>query len=194
MLDHPSPAWLSRLTSLVSSGSVALAVAAGSFACGEADNGLTPLGSGGAAAVGGDRGDGTVLCSPGQTLCGSDCVDLMSTSAHCGDCNSPCASGQTCQGGTCVCQAPLVACAGSCVNTLESAMNCGSCGATCPPGQVCSAGQCQSSCGTNEMQCGSDCVDVTVSPLHCGGCNHACPIGQSCSSGSCVCEGGRARG
>jgi hypothetical protein len=35
------------------------------------------------------------------TLCGEACVDTTSDPSHCGDCFSPCGSGETCSGGTC---------------------------------------------------------------------------------------------
>jgi hypothetical protein len=48
---------------------------------------------------------GQCACAPGQTLCGSACVDLQNTVADCGACGVACAPGQACMAG--VCSEPL---------------------------------------------------------------------------------------
>lgn len=59
-------------------------------------------------------------CGEGLTSCGSSCVDLSSTSAHCGACGAACGNGQTCVEGTCrncssgVCTDDVIA---TCFNT-----------------------------------------------------------------------------
>lgn len=44
---------------------------------------------------------GNCGCDAGQTACGGACVDLQSDAAHCGDCDTACASGQSCVAGEC---------------------------------------------------------------------------------------------
>jgi hypothetical protein len=42
-------------------------------------------------------------CAQGQTACGGACVDLTSSDAHCGSCNTTCAAGtQACAAGHCL--------------------------------------------------------------------------------------------
>jgi len=43
----------------------------------------------------------TVICAPGQTICGLDCIDVTTDPTNCGGCGIPCATGETCQGGAC---------------------------------------------------------------------------------------------
>ena len=40
-------------------------------------------------------------CPTGTTLCGSTCVDTLTTAAHCGTCEIACAPGQICANGSC---------------------------------------------------------------------------------------------
>ncbi len=40
-------------------------------------------------------------CKPGYALCGSDCVDVLTDSRHCGRCDATCAPEVACSGGTC---------------------------------------------------------------------------------------------
>jgi len=41
-------------------------------------------------------------CDDGLARCGADCFDLDSSDLHCGDCDNPCDSGETCLIGNCV--------------------------------------------------------------------------------------------
>ncbi len=40
-------------------------------------------------------------CKTGYTLCGADCVDLLTDTSHCGRCEATCAAGVACSGGNC---------------------------------------------------------------------------------------------
>lgn len=44
---------------------------------------------------------GQCACPNGQTLCGTECLDLNTDPSHCGTCTNVCGSGQACAGGTC---------------------------------------------------------------------------------------------
>lgn len=41
------------------------------------------------------------VCSSGQTLCGSSCVNLQTDNNNCGACGAKCSSGQSCSAGVC---------------------------------------------------------------------------------------------
>jgi hypothetical protein len=59
-------------------------------------------GAGGGSGIGGSGGEAT--CDPAscaQACCASECVDLSSSSEHCGACDSPCPIGRTCNFGKC---------------------------------------------------------------------------------------------
>jgi alpha-tubulin suppressor-like RCC1 family protein len=64
-----------------------------------------------------------LLCRPGSTLCGAECVDTSSSSTHCGGCNQLCGLGQTCSAGRCRGEAP-----GTCADA--------------PCGGACTSGRC----------------------------------------------------
>ena len=42
------------------------------------------------------------MCANGLGACGSDCIDLNTSTSHCGSCAIVCGSGQTCNNGVCV--------------------------------------------------------------------------------------------
>src|ERR1044071_4148259 len=111
-------------------------------------------------------------CGNGLDLCGSTCVDLLSTAAHCGDCNTSCGAGQSCNGGSCSCVSPLTLCGNSCVDVNSDPNHCGGCTRpACAAGQSCSNGVCMAGCGAGLTSCGGgQCVDIQNSPLACGGC------------------------
>ncbi len=112
-------------------------------------------------------------------MCGADCVDVLSSTQHCGFCNRACAAGQNCVSGTCMgggggCTAPNISCGGVCVNPQNNAQNCGSCLNACAAGQTCSNGVCtggggtgcrpgrQRCTGTGDTSCGAslECASV----------------------------------
>jgi hypothetical protein len=65
--------------------------------------GGTTSAGGNSAAIGGQSGLGGsgTGCDPGLNLCGSTCVDLLTTAAHCGNCDTICDPGQICSKGGC---------------------------------------------------------------------------------------------
>lgn len=92
-------------------------------------------------------------CSSGLTLCGAFCVDLNTSTIHCGACGANCGSvpkaSMTCQGGACkaICQPGYHDCDGNpfngCEATLGNTQHCSACGDTCGTQQFCAAaGQC----------------------------------------------------
>ena len=47
--------------------------------------------------------DRACQCAATLTACDDACVDTTSDADHCGDCNTPCGPGETCEAGTCRC-------------------------------------------------------------------------------------------
>ncbi len=107
------------------------------------------------------------LCPPGQTLCGSSCVDLATNPSHCGACFSSCLllgvnenNVATCNYGSCTtsCRQGWGDCNGDpsdgCeVNLSSDQRHCGACGNECDAlaGQPCIGGQCAvHACGEGE--------------------------------------------
>ena len=68
---------------------------------------------------------------PGQTKCGSRCVNLTTSSGNCGSCGKICYS------------AAPNCCNGACVDFSKDTSNCGFCGHTCAAGSTCSLGSCR---------------------------------------------------
>lgn len=92
-------------------------------------------------------GDDT--CENGLALCGTSCVDTLTSNTHCGACDSPCAEGQTCMGGDCTCSGGLSACGEECVDTDTNVYHCGDCNERCLG--TCEEGECSSgACGAND--------------------------------------------
>jgi hypothetical protein len=101
-----------------------------------------------------------VVCnSVGVALCGGSCVSTESDPAHCGGCDTACATGEACEGGVCValCQIDDEQVAAGAVNAANSCEQCVPAtsattwtqradGTQCNPGQVCSAGVCSPKC------------------------------------------------
>jgi hypothetical protein len=99
-------------------------------------------------------------CPSGQTLCGGLCVNIQTSSQHCGACGNPCPSGQTCEKGKCgifmsvvdpqqICtNSGKLWCSWVCVDQKTDTSNCGACGKKCKSGEPCSQGQCLSWTGT----------------------------------------------
>src|SRR5208337_3872196 len=54
-----------------------------------------------------DDGPGIVVtqCQAGQAMCNGTCVDLQTSSHHCGTCGNVCGSGTSCTNGMCTAQA-----------------------------------------------------------------------------------------
>jgi hypothetical protein len=71
------------------------------------------------------------------TECGSECVDLTSDEAHCGDCDTACDAGASCIDSGCVCAPPNTECPDACTNTDTDPLHCGDCDTACPSGASC---------------------------------------------------------
>ncbi len=125
-------------------------------------------------------------CGEGLTSCFDQCVDLSSTTTHCGACGRICGQGQVCSEGTCQCQQDAKLCAGACAVVASDPNNCGTCGIFCGQGKVCESGQCKVSCSQGFTRCGDSCVDLAKDPGHCGTCETACGDAKSCHSGVCT--------
>jgi hypothetical protein len=130
---------------------------------------------------------GACRCAAGQAFCGaSGCVDVSSEDAHCGACDSPCDSFETCATGSCVgCDAPGSPC-------------CGGTSGYCATGLICTAGTCASCGGWGEPCCSATrcssfpytltCVADTCE--HCGELREPCCAGRSPSCYFYACSGG----
>lgn len=116
---------------------------------------------------------------------GALCVDLMSSSEHCGECGNACPDTAACVDGACACPGGFNVCASSCVDTTSNPMHCGECGTEC--GELfCLQGECAADCG-ELTECSGACVDLFSDANHCGGCGRTCGPGASCMDGSCRC-------
>ncbi len=104
-------------------------------------------------------------CPAGMTLCGSECVDVISNAEHCGACGNQCGEDQLCEAAVCQCPPGLVFCGAECVDVAADIEHCGACDVPCADGESCVAGVCHVD---------PACVDVT------------CPTGSSCVGGECV--------
>jgi hypothetical protein len=126
-------------------------------------------------------------CDVGQIHCGSECVDPMSDSRHCGGCGNPCAAEEICSAGVCAgdCTAPLARCGSVCVNLATSADNCGRCGNACP-GAPNADGVCEASACT--LRCRPGWSDSDGLP----GCEYECSLAsptESCNGVDDNCDG-----
>jgi len=101
--------------------------------------------------------NGSCVCKPTNTMCGSQCVDLNGDNDNCGTCGTKCATekGFRCVKAACAVSDPqkyqewctslgLIACGNNCVDCKTDPQNCGRCGNRCPAGQVCSGSKCVS--------------------------------------------------
>jgi hypothetical protein len=125
-------------------------------------------------------------CGEGLTTCVGQCVDLSSTTSHCGACGHICGQGQVCSEGACLCQEGAKVCAGACAAVASDPNNCGTCGIVCGQGRVCESGLCQLNCSQGFTRCGDSCVDLTKDTNHCGSCETACGDAKSCHAGVCT--------
>lgn len=82
----------------------------------------------------------TSSCS--QDLCGDQCVDLTSSSEHCGQCGQSCEAPRSCQSGECVCPNGSEYCDGECIDVSSDGEHCGSCWDACLSGYICVDGDC----------------------------------------------------
>jgi hypothetical protein len=142
-------------------------------------------------------------CPPGTVDCGSGCVDVSTSIAHCGDCNKPCVADHVnayqCTDGTCGiakcqegfadkdsefvtgCECPIEpeACDGldnNCNSQVDEGQLCVQEGEGACAGQ-CVDGACQ--CPTGCDSCGSSClpIDAYASDVNnCGYCTNKCDL------------------
>ncbi len=105
-------------------------------------------------------------CPPGRTLCGDECIDILTDPRHCGSCSIDCLNNTP---------------------TVTGAAHCsfGSCKYGCAEGRGDCNGDSKDGCETNLL---SD-------PRNCGACGNTCDLvaGQPCVLGGCVvevCDGG----
>jgi len=79
-----------------------------------------------------------------ETCGGLQCVDLLTSTDHCGDCDQACDAGMACAQGTCIdaCATGEELCDTSCVDLNTDELNCGACGKRCGPGSTCKSGVC----------------------------------------------------
>ncbi|NLE85055.1 MAG: hypothetical protein GX607_01515 [Myxococcales bacterium] len=146
-----------------------------------------PMASSSGGATSGTGGGAPVIeCPRGLDPCGTSCVDLQTSVAHCGDCDAPCATGELCSNGTCgsECAAPYEECDGACVDTRNDAAHCGKCDDACSAGTPCFGGDC--GCPDDTTICAGQCADLSSDPDHCGACDSPCADDELCVSGSCV--------
>jgi len=102
--------------------------------------------------------DAPDACAAPRAQCADRCVDLATSSLHCGACGNACPVAQQCAGGRCVpcgalgqalcaaggCLSGLSACVGVCRDTTSDGQHCGACGRACAMGMRCEAGACRS--------------------------------------------------
>lgn len=157
-------------------------------------------------------------CPNNEDLCDGKCYDLNISSAHCGDCNTKCASGYNCCKGECrdvnndnkncgkcnnICKTGQACCGGTCVNLNSNANHCGGCGKNCSSNEICCGGKCLPSnakncgicgnvCPAGKSCCGvgpqAACVDTQNNHDNCGRCGNQCPADANCANDTCTCK------
>jgi hypothetical protein len=130
-------------------------------------------------------------CGEGLTRCDGECVDLLTSAVHCGECGTACVPGNE----LCV--------VGVCTSELEVDCPTGrvQCGAICcAAGETCIIGECAPSpsgaCTGDLTDCNGVCVDLQTDSDHCGQCGRACAseLGAgTCIDGDCACSPGTTR-
>jgi Stigma-specific protein, Stig1 len=143
----------------------------------------------------------TAGCAAGKTLCYGSCVDLLTNTGNCGQCNHKCIEGEKCSGGQCVfsyCLKPLTLCNGICKNLNSDMNNCGGCSKVCPSsvshGTVsCQNGVCKVTCEKDYGNCDGNIVNGCESYLrfdanNCGACGVKCPSGYVCDADTSGCH------
>jgi hypothetical protein len=130
----------------------------------DAGAGGSDAGAGGSdAGAGGEAGNGNG-CAPEELLCDGVCVNVQTSTNHCGICGVQCGSvnGEaSCVAGVCelTCSPGFEKCEGSCVDLQSDTAHCGACGAKCSTAggeATCDAGACKISCAAGFADCDSD--------------------------------------
>ncbi|MCB9643689.1 MAG: hypothetical protein H6728_11505 [Myxococcales bacterium] len=127
-------------------------------------------------------------CVGGKLFCGGNCVDAQLDLQHCGQCDNPCASGQSCVQGLCVCPDGKKLCGEACVELQSDAAHCGDCDNPCAVGKICETGLCLVPCAQGEKRCGVSCVKIG-DVQNCGRCGDVCDTGKICLNETCICPG-----
>ncbi|RLB61627.1 MAG: hypothetical protein DRI90_10935 [Deltaproteobacteria bacterium] len=89
----------------------------------------------------GQGGTGGSPCDPPRKLCGGDCIDVTSSTDHCGNCDQPCPATALCEDSACYCPGNQVECGGVCLDVQSDDSNCGGCAHDCLGG-TCTNGLC----------------------------------------------------
>lgn len=123
---------------------------------------------------------GNCVCKTPLRDCSGTCVDVRTSTAHCGICGNSCGAG-SCTDGTC---------SGKPVCSRD---------ADCSSDKRCLGGQCV--CPSGRTKCGDVCVDLAGDAKNCGACGKLCAAGEACTFGTCIpkpacakdgdCTGGR---
>lgn len=137
---------------------------------------------------------------PMGTICSGEEVDIQTDERHCGQCNSSCLTGETCENGMCsgsACAPNERECGGECVNVQTSRDHCGfcftPCGSSCING-ICGGGvdggtdiggsdvppgDCNPPCDTTRSNACGMLPGSSINQCLCG-MTSQCPVGQAC--------------
>jgi hypothetical protein len=150
----------------------------------------------GGAGISGAGGSGGTPpeCPPGRTWCasGGDCIDLMSSSSHCGACDRACDASESCATGSCV---PLP---DNCSQTpCPVGFYCDRASEKCSPGCALDSecpqpGSCNPS--THACECAADhhfCSGECVSKFSVASCGSSCDACPEPPNGTASCDGTR---
>jgi hypothetical protein len=157
-------------------------------------------------AEGADVPSDVPMCPTGQSYCVDGCVDLDTSSAHCGRCGNQCAAANAasvCAAGACAftCNPGYADCDGVAANGCEANLaapaTCGSCMTRCDATNgtaACAAGACAIACAAGFGNCDGSAANgcetnLQTDATHCGACSTACANTNgtpACAAGACA--------